>query len=210
MAAAWQDGTGLLWHINFKINTPVKGFQQKFHVPNVNEAAAMAIAVRLGLRLRYLMPSVCEMFYGTLTKDDHDQDSRRIVGAIGQGLYGQTGSSPAATKPDNSRSAVLCRFEHSAGSGVNMKFCPLPDAVVTDDSLNTIPDSVVGVPVGAIDDPGAGLDWYVEFTNLMKDIVLSCKAIKSGHAPGGAFKYADFLNAYYTRLSVKKGGRIFS
>lgn len=210
MAANWLDGTGLLWHLNYKINTPTRGFNFKVHVPNVDEAAAIVIAARLGLRLLYLMPSVCEIFYATATKDDHDQDSRRVPGALGNGLYLQTGSSPAATKPDNSRSAVLCRFEHSAGGGVNMKIAPIPDTVCTDDTLTTIPASVVGAPVGALAAPGAGADFFVEFTNLMKDITQNCKAIKSGHPPGGAFKYANFVNAYYTRLTVKKGGRIFS
>lgn len=210
MAAAWLDGTGLLWHMNYKINTPTRGFNFKLHVPNVDEATVIPIAERIGQRLLYLMPSTCEIFYATISKDDTDQDSRRVPGALGGGLYGQTGSSPAATKPDNSRSAILTRFEHSAGGGVNMKFAPIPDTVCTDDTLTTIPTAVVGVPVGALALPGAGADFFVEFTTLMKDIVQSCKAIKSGHPPGGAFKYANFLNAYYTRLAVKKGGRIFS
>lgn len=210
MPASWLDGTGLLWHMNYKINTPVRGFNFKLHVPNLDEAAVLTISARIGQRLLYLMPSVCEIFYATITKDDTDQDSRRVPGALGGGLYGQTGSSPAATKPDNSRSAILCRFEHSAGGGVNMKFAPIPDTVVTDDSLTTIPTSVVGTPVGAIGAPGTGADFFAEFNLLMKDITQNCKAIKSGHPPGGAFKYANFVNAYYTRLSVKKGGRIFS
>ena len=209
MAAAWLNGTGLLWHANFKINTPACGFNKKFHIPNVDEAAARIIATRLGQRMRFLMPSVCELFYATITKDDTDQDSRRLPGCVGDGLYLQSVVPPVPTKADNSRSAVLCRFEHSAGGGVNHKFAAVPDSVCEGDQLNTIPASVVGTPLVDPGAPGTGANWFVEFNLLMQDITMYCKAIKSGHLPGGPFKFANFVNAYYTRLSVKKGGRVF-
>lgn len=209
MAAAWLDGTGLLWHVLFKINGR-KGYNFKFHVPNVDEPTCRTVATRIALRIKALLPTTCAIHYATMTKDDTDQDSRRIPEAFGAGTAGASWTVPFVnSKPDNSSSCILTRFEHSAGGGVNMKIAPIPDTVVEDDELVVPIPSIIGVPAGVLPLPGVGVSFALEFAAFMGDMIQSAKAVKSGHLPGGPFKYANFLNAHVTGIRVKKGGRVF-
>lgn len=197
-----------LWHVNAKINTDHKGFNFKFHLANMDEAAARAAAIRLLTRLRWTMPTSSEIVAATLNKDDTAPDSRMIPDVIGNGLHVV---SPATTsKFDNSSTALLVRFEHDAGLGVTRKFCPIPDFVVENQSLVTAISGLVGIVAAPATAAGSGADWYAEMRNLMQDLAFTSKAIKSGHSPGGAYQRANFVNAYVMRIGVKKGGKIFT
>lgn len=199
-----------LWHVNYKINTDFKGFNFKIHIPSVDETSARAIAIRIGRRLKYTMPVSAEIVMATLNKDDHAPDSRIVPDVIGPGLYVLAGMSPPPSKFDNSVTALLVRFEHSAGLGITRKFAPIPDDICTNQALTTPIAGLVNVTAAPVTAPGAGADWFAEMSNLMQDIAFSCKAIKTGHLPGGPYQVADFKNAYVMRVGAKKGGRVFS
>jgi len=210
MPATWTDDTGDLWHLNYKINTDFRGFNFKLHVRGANEAAARAIAIRLGLRMLNVLPLDAEIVMATLNKDDSDRDSRMVPDVFGPGLY--VAPSPA-TPPsvfDNSRTCLNFRLEHSAGSGITRKWAPLPDVPVSAQALTTAIAGMQGIAAGPTDAPGAAASWFLEMKNFIQDIAFSTQAIKSGHAPGGPFKYATFVNAYVMRVDVKRGARVFA
>lgn len=210
MPANWTPDTGDLWHLNYKINTDFRGFNFKLHLRGANEAAARAIAIRLGNRMLNVLPSSAEIIMATLNKDDTDKDSRIIPDIIGPGLVMTAGTPPTAGQFDNSRSCLNFRLEHAAGSGITRKWCPLPDIVITGQRLVTAIAGMQAIASAPATAPGAGADWYAEMKNLIQDIAFSTQAVKSGHAPGGPFQYAPYVNAYVMGVSVKKGARIFS
>jgi hypothetical protein len=208
MAAVWIPGTGILWHGNFKVNTIHRGFSLKFHVPNVDEATARGVLTDIGLRLLKLYPPDTEIFFAAVSKDDSDKDSRYLPGVVGAGQYAPVVVPPVVQAYDMPQTSLLVRIEHDAGSSVTRKIGPIPDTVLNEATTTSVIAPVVGVPA-AVPAPGAGADWFAEFTNLMAALVKNTKAIKSGHEPGGAFFYANNLNAFMMRAGVKKGGHVF-
>lgn len=210
MSANWTDDTGDLWHANYKINTDFRGFNFKLHFRGVNEASVRAIAIRLGQRMLAVLPASAEIIMATINKDDSDRDSRMVPDVIGPGVYvvGHTGTT--AAKFDNSRTCLNFRLEHAAGGGITRKWAPIPDDVVTGQMLISSIAGLQTITAAPTTAPNAATSWYDEMKNLIQDIAFSSQAIKTGHAPGGPFKYAAFQNAYVMGVSVKKGARVFA
>lgn len=206
------DGlAGSLFHVNFKINTEQRGYNLKFHLVGSNYDAVSPMALRLANQLRGVLPTDATIFYATVTNDNTTRDSIFLRGALGDGLFGQTGGPPLPAKPfDNSRSAILLRLEGNNGQSVPIKINPVPDEVMTDGTIVTAIDDVVGMPV-AFPAVASPTDTFkVAFNKLMQEIVFSTRYVKSGHPPGGAFQYDNWKNAYVLRQSVKRGGRVFN
>lgn len=210
MADLWTPDTGDLWHINYKINTDFRGFNFKLHVRGVNEAACRALAIRLGNRMLWVLPASAEIIMATINKDDSDRDSRIVPDVFGSGKYVDPGVSPPPSVFDNSRTCLNFRLEHSAGSGITRKWAPLPDLPVSGQALTTAIAGMQGIVAAPVTAPGAAASWFLEMSNLIQDIAFSTQAIKTGHPPGGAFKYATFVNAYVMGVSVKRGARVFA
>jgi hypothetical protein len=207
---AWPNGGNLaLWHLNYKINTDERGFNMGFMVAEVVEATARAVGTDLGKRILALLPSDAEIFYASMSRDDHAKDSRFMPDVIGPGTYTLTGSSPPPSTYDFPRTSLLYRLESTDGQAVTRKFCPLPDDKVNKAALITPISNVVGVP-GAL--PALPLitdAWELIFLNFFKAVVLQTHHVYRAHAPGGAYTYFPWINCYPLRIGSKKGGRVF-
>ncbi|MBV9075165.1 MAG: hypothetical protein JOZ10_16185 [Acidobacteria bacterium] len=201
---------GTLFHANYKINTPEKGFNMKFHIQGADYATVMPKAVSLSEYIRNVMPADASIFYATVTNDDNRRDSRFLRGALGPGLVAAVVGPPAVPSVyDMPQTAMLVRLENTEGDAVTRKINPIPDSVISDALAGGAITDVTGTP-GSVAAAGSGGDWYANFNLLMKAICYYTVFVKSGHAPGGAFQYAPWLNAYYLRPGIKKGGRVFS
>ena len=207
---SWQDGVGTLWHVNFKINTDFRGFNSKFHMADIDEATAKARALDLAARMKSLMPADAEIFYATISKDNHEKDSRYLPAALGAGTRAPGAGGGATTNFDSSQTALLYRLENDNGSSITRKFNPIPDEIVTDQRvINDIPPIIAaaGQTLPAV---GAGATYADELQAFMLAVCQKTHHVKAGHAPGGPYKYANFVNAYVLRVGIKKGGRVFS
>lgn len=198
---------GTLWHANLKINARSRGFQFKYHLCDMSEADARTKATDIAQRFRKLMPTDSNIFFATIGKDGRPKDSRFLPDAVGDGEYAPGGPPPVPAKMDYSKTAVLVRFEHADGGSVTRKINPIPDGIITAGDIVPAIVDVVGVPAAPAA-PGAA-DWETEFENLMKAFVLNTHHVYSNHAPGGAYQYTTWVNAYVLRVGDKKGGRDF-
>ena len=64
-------------------------------------------------------------------------------------------------------------------------------------------------PVGALPAPGDGADWFAEFTNFMAALVQGTLHVKAPIPPGLDYVSSAYVNGFATRVSQKKGGRVF-
>lgn len=206
----WAAGSGVgLWHINFKINTPDRGFQDKFHVAEMSQGAVLSIAADLALRIRYMMPPDSEIFYATISKDDHKKDSRFVRDALGVGLLQVTGTPAVDTTYDFARTAMLIRFEHAGGSSISRKFAPIADEYTEEGDLTDPPDDIIGIPGALPAAPTVTTAFKTNLEGLMGAIMKQTHHVQSNHVPGGAYTYFAWENAFYLRVASKKGGRVF-
>lgn len=201
---------GNLWDFHLQINSARKGFNLRWAFVGADLTGIMTPATRIAGRLLNLMPTDAEIFFARLSNNNSAKDSRFVRAAVGPGGHIGPGVDPPATVYDMPQAHVLVRFEDTEGAEVSRKIGPIPDYVVEDEELMATITDVVGTPVGALGAVGSGADWYANFNLLMKDIVQNTVHVKSGHAPGGAFSYAPWQNAYVMRTCIKKGGRIFA
>lgn len=199
-----------LWRVRFKINTPDCGQNFLLQIAEKTEAVAIAAVVDIAARLRALMPSTCEIYSCTISKSNTKRDSRIVPGAIGPGLYLQSGVSPAATVYNQATDCFLIRFEDDDGGGVSLKIGPIPDTEI----LN---GDAVHVPVGVTDGTIAPavlaaqpITYATEFTQLMQSIAKNCHLVQTkANVPGGAYTYTVFKTANFKKVAKKKGGRVF-
>ena len=202
---------GTLWHAVFKFNTPNAGFSTKFHIKSADEATVRVGMAALAANFKAIMPSTSEIIEGRIHLDDTAPDGRWVPGCAGPGTYLQTGMSPPATMTNRSGDAVLMRFEHDAGLANMRKLGPIPDGLVVEDFIITpgIADIVgaPGAPAAAAAVATDAASWCTEFGKLATNIMFYCKAIQTGHAPGGPYMYANFVNAYAQWVAGKKGRR---
>lgn len=210
MAVGTNTTPNFLWKLRVKINTPDGGLNFSLHRAESNEADARAAFLDICNRLRAIMPSTCEIFMATMSKDNTKKDSRLIPEAIGDGLYGQGGVDPDPTTYNRFDDAFLLRFENAEGGEVPLKLAPIPDLEIVAGEAAHIPDSVVGTPAGALPAIGAQpVTFKTELENLMKAITKNCHhVVTKNHTPGGNYTYFAFENAHFLRVAKKKGGRV--
>lgn len=216
MAANWSDGdAGTLWHLNMKINTDFCSFTTKWHMKGAALVDVRAKAVALCTRWKWIMPPSCSIEHATLNKDDHDQDSRQLSEVFGPGLFGSNKAGGAQiTKFNRATDHLLVRFEHAAGNGVTRKIGPVPDEVVSQQQIvGTVPpQNTDTTPIAPVTAPGivyvADTTWIVEMGNLIQYIGFATIAVKAGHPPGGAYKFAPWLNCLPANVGGKKGARL--
>lgn len=199
-----------LWKLRVKINTPDGGLNWSLHMAETAEASARSIAGDVCNRLRAIMPSVCEIFAATISKDNTKKDSRSLPEAIGPGLYGQGGVSPPASTYNRFDDSILVRLENDDGGQVACKIAPVPDAIIVAGDIADPITNVSGIPVGVVPATAAQPVVYkTEFNNLMATIVKYCHHVSTkNHVPGGAYTYFPFKNAIVQRVAKKKGGRV--
>lgn len=202
-------GTGILWHLNVKINTPQRGFQMKWHMAEVAESVARSNAIALCNRFKHLMPTDAEIFFATIAKDDNPRDSRFVPEALGAGSHITPGSTPPPSVYDYPTTSLLVRAEHAAGSSVTRKLGPLPDDIVTDGEVIAAITNVTTMPVAAPAAWASGDLWATTMNNFLKEIMLFTQHVKSGHAPGGPYTYFPWTAMFPLRVGEKKGGRVF-
>jgi hypothetical protein len=201
---------GTLWDFNIKINSARKGFNCKFHFVAADYATVVPKAVDIAGRLLNVLPTDAEIFFATISNNNTRKDSRFIRAALGPGAHVLGGSSPPASTYDMPQAQLLVRFEDSEGGQVPRKLGPVPDAYVSSEELTSAINDVVGVPTLPLAAIGSGADYFANFNLLMKSIVVHTAHVLTGHAPGGDFQWAPWLNAYVMRTCIKKGGRIFA
>lgn len=200
----------VLWKCRYHINTPDGGLNFSLHKAEANEAAAQAAFVDIAQRLLAIMPSTCEIFACTMSKDDVKKDGRIIAAAIGKGMYLQSGVSPAATPYNRFDDCINVRLENSDGSGVTIKIGPVPDTIILGGDMVTVPANVTDGSVAPAALGAQPITYATEFTQLMQSICKNCHHVSTkNHTPGGNYTYFTFTKAYATRVSRKKGGRVF-
>lgn len=202
-------GTGILWHLNLKVNTPKRGLNMKFHMAEVTEATARTQAIALCARLKHLLPTDAEIFFATISKDDHKKDSRFVPEALGAGSHIVAGVSPPPSVYDFPTTSLMVRMEHADGSSVTRKIGPLPDDIVDDGEIILAVSNVTTVPVAAPAAWAGGDLWAATFNNFMKELMLFTHHVQSGHAPGGPYTYFAWTSMFALRIGQKKGGRVF-
>lgn len=202
---------GTLFHAVFNINCANKGFNLKFHLVGADYAAVTPSALTLADCLLPVLPDSAQIFYARVSNDNTRRDSRFLPGALGNGTS-QEGAGPpivpdVCNRPEDS---MLVRFENTEGDSVSRHFTSVPDRVIADAAqAGGAVANVVGMPA-AVPAVGALTAWNTNFNRLMQAIVKLTVFVKSGHAPGGAFQYALWENAYLLRTGAKKGGRVFA
>ncbi len=205
MAAGVQP----LWHVNFKINTKQRGLNTKFHIAGGTETEVKAKANEIATRLRWIMPTDAEIFFATLSKDNHKKDSRFLKDALGAGLSPEAAETPADSVYDWPTTSLLVRMEHEDGSSVTRKLAPLVDVKIEEGALLAAVDPVIGMP-GALPAATLAADTYaVKLNKLMQVLVLNTDHVVSGHAPGGDYVTFRWTSAFAIRIGQKKGGRVF-
>lgn len=197
-----------LWKLNFKINTPTRGFNLGFHIAEKNEADAIAAGIKVAKHLKAILPTAAEIVFATVSKDGTKKDSRFIRDATGFGKFEVTGP-PTDTTYDFAQTALLVRFEHSDGASVSMKFAPIPDQVITDGLVVDALDDVVSFVGAEPADPAVFTVWKDLYKSLVQVIILRTNFVKADHLPGKTYDYFSWQSAFALRVARKKGGRVF-
>lgn len=212
MPTGGNPGDLPLWKLRLKINTPDGGLNSSFWCALKIEADARAACIDLGNRILAIMPSTCEIFSAVMSKDTTKKDGRVIPDIIADGRYGQGGVDPEPTTYNRYDDAFLIRIENNDGGWMDYKHGPIPDGEIVAGEAPNAPDSVVGVPAGALPAIAAQpVVFKTELNNLMKALVKNFTHIQTkGHTPGGTYTYFLFENAHYERVTKKKGGRVFT
>lgn len=205
MAAGVQP----LWHVNFKINTKQRGLNTKFHIAGGSEAEAKTKANELATRLRWIMPTDANIFFATLSKDNHKKDSRFLKDALGAGLSPEAAETPADSVYDWPTTSLLIRMEHEDGASVTRKIGPLVDVKVEEGDLLAAVLPQEGMPGAPPAATIAGDTYAVKLNKLMQIIMLNTDHVVAGHAPGGDYVTFKWTSAFALRIGQKKGGRVF-
>lgn len=206
--SAHVDGVDLdLWHLHFKINTDERSFQCGFHVAQSTQANAKAVGLKLATFIKALLTTDCEIFYASMSRDDHARDSRYLQAGIGIGTFEAAATPPGLV--NYSRDCQLFKLEDADGNAVTMKFAPMPDSQVVGGKFKVVPTAVVGTPVALPADPAPGDAYELIANGFYKAITFGTHHVKVGHAPGGVYSYQTWLNCYPLRIGSKKGGRVF-
>lgn len=211
MAGGTNTSPNFLWRLRYKINTPDGGLNFALQIAEQAEAAAIAAAIDISGRLKALMPSTCEIFACTISKSNRKRDSRIIPGAIGDGLYLQSGMAPTATVYNRFDDCINVRFEDADGGGVTMKIGPVPDTIIEGGDIKL---PITGVTDGTLAPAVLGaqpITYATEFTQLMQAICKYCHHVETkNNLPGGTYTYFAFTKANVKRVGKKKGGRVFT
>lgn len=210
MATGTNTTPSFLWKARFKINTPDGGINFTLHMAETIEADAKTRAADIANRLKSIMPSTCELYACTISKDDTKKDSRLIPNVIGPGLYGIVDDTSDETVYNRFNDAILVRFENVDGGGTTMKICPIPDSIIANGSIvlpiSAVTDFAPAVAAGA----AQPVTYATEFTKLMHAIGKYCHHVKvANHVPGGTYTYFPFSSAVVKRVGGKKGARVF-
>lgn len=210
VGTAWPNVSNLaLWHLNYKINTDGPGLQIGFKVAEAVEADAKVVALKIGAHIKAMLTTDCEIFYATMSRDDHKRDSRYLPGACGVGTFEPADDPTPAGLYDEARTAMLFRLEDSDGNEVTMKHAPMPDSQVAGGKFANLITAVTGVPGALPADPAPGDAFAAIANNFFKTLVKGTHHVVGGHAPGGVYTYHSWLNCYAMRIGKKKGGRAF-
>jgi hypothetical protein len=204
--------TTFLWKLNMKINGPVKGFNMKLWLQGKTPADAIAAGNDIAGRLKYIMPADSEIFSAVISKDDSKRDSKMLETAAGPGLYNVATPVVTPSSCDTDEAALLIRFEHSDGASNTMKFCPLPDNVITKRAIISTFALAASytTPVAAPAAPTLITDWVVNFGGLIGAILFYSAHVSSPHTSGGPYNWSPWLKAIPLRVGRKKGGRAFA
>lgn len=197
-----------LWKLNFKMNTPTRGFNLGFHIAEKAEADAISAGVKIAKHLKAILPGSVEIVFATVSKDGTKKDSRFIRGATGPGLF-VNAAPPTPTTYDFSQTALLVRLEHSDGASVSMKFGPIPDDVITDELVVDALADVVNFAGPEPVDPAVFTVWKDNYLTLMQVLIGRTNFVKADHLPGKTYEYFSWQSAFALRVVRKKGGRVF-
>lgn len=198
-----------LWKGNYKINTDERGFNFSVHCVATLDSDARIKFNDLGARMKLLLPKSAEVFYASFTKWDSKRDGRFLADCVGPGSFVEDDGPPELSDYDFARTCINIRMENDNGGIATLKWAAVPDSIVYGGRVTDTIAPVIGVPAGAVPDPGAGADWFNEFTNFMAAIVKNFTHIESGGLPGADYVPRAYINAYAARVSQKKGGRVF-
>lgn len=201
---------GELYALRIKVNSGERGFNQKYWLRGTDRAVILTKAVDLCGRLRVILPTDAEIFYATLSNDNHQRDSQYLKDAIGAGTYNDPGSPATPAKYDFPSTALEIRLENDNFTSVTRKINPIPDKVLVDATPQAAIVDVTAVPTPPLAAVGSGADWYANFTLFMAALVLNTIHVVAAHAPGGVFTYYNWQKCYVLRAGTKKGGRVFS
>lgn len=199
-----------LWYLRFKVNTPDGGLNWVLRMPDRDEASALAKSILIADAYKAIMPSTCEIKHCTLSKSNALKDSRIVTGALGDGMYLQSGVDPADTVYNQFDDVVKVRFEDEDGQGVTHKIGPVPDTIIL---AGEIPLAITSVTDMTAADPAAPVQpvtYATAFTALMLLVGKYCGRIEAKtNNPGGTYKYSKFKKAHVIGVGSKKGGRVF-
>jgi hypothetical protein len=165
--------------------------------------------LKLGAHLKAMLTTDCEVFYATMSRDDHKRDSRYLPAAVGAGTLEPAAPPAAAGAYDEARTAMLFRLEDTDGSEVTMKHAPMPDSAVLGGAFVNAIAAVVGLPGALPADPAPGDTFAAIANNFFKTIVKGTHHVVGGHAPGGLYTFFNWINCYPMRIGKKRGGRAF-
>lgn len=203
-------GPEFLWKGVYKINTDDGGLISEFFIANVNKATARARFEAIGSKIKGLLPIDAEIFNATMHKQDGKRDGFLLPNCLGAGTYGTLLASPAPTKMNQFRDAILIRRETPDGIVSSINFAPYPDPIVTGAAVVATIDSAVGGVPADPGDPAATDAYAARFNNLLLYLQWATHYVQSGQAPGASYIYDVWENLYVERTSTKKGGRVFT
>lgn len=198
-----------VWHGNYKINTDERGFNFGFYQVGSDEVTIRDRFNDVGARIKKLLPKTADIFYASYSQKTKERDGRFLHLSVGQGEFVEEVGPPEKSDYDFSRTCVNIRLETLAGKQAHMKFAPLPDKLVYGGFLLDTIDPILAMP-GVIPAAGDGADWYIEFSSFMAALVKYAVHIPVNWVPGGLVdESSTYLRAFATRVSAKKGGRVF-
>lgn len=209
MAAGDNAGPNYLFTMRTKVNTPDGGLNWNLKFANMTIAQALVAANKIMAYYINLLPSTCEIVHCTLSQSNTTKDSKIVRGALGQGLYLQSGMSPAATTYNRFDDVIKVRFECVDGGGVTEKIGPVPDTIIGNGEvilpIADVTDMTVADPIA----PVQPLTYATGFAAMMLLIGKNCsRVVAKNNIPGGTYNYFAFSAAYAIGTGKKKGGRV--
>lgn len=209
MASGNNVEPNFLWTLRFKVNTPDGGLNWQLKLPNMTQTQALTAAQKIAAYYLALMPSTCEVKHCTISKSNAAKDSKIVIAAIGDGQYGQSGMSPAATVYNRFDDCIKVRMECVDGGGETIKIGPVPDTIIGGGEIllpiASVTDMTTADPIA----PVQPITYATGFAALILLIGKYAGRVKSKtNIPGGTYDFFAFEAAHVLGVGKKKGGRI--